>query len=138
MKKVWIQSATLIDSQLKSYPNTDVLVVDGKIAAIGKDLSVPADAEIIEAAGAILAPGFCDLNVNAGEPGFETKEDALSKDSSTKTVEESTVVCQPKIDEFLTGYYVVMGVEYTYDITGSKKQILHLSRKEWPARINNI
>ena len=78
MKKVWIQSATLIDSQLKSYPNTDVLVVDGKIAAIGKDLSVPADAEIIEAAGAILAPGFCDLNVNAGEPGFETKEDLHS------------------------------------------------------------
>ena len=67
MKKVWIQSATLIDSQLKSYPNTDVLVVDGKIAAIGKDLAVPDNAEIIEAAGAILAPGFCDLNVNAGE-----------------------------------------------------------------------
>jgi dihydroorotase len=78
MKKVWIQSATLIDSQLKSYPNTDVLVVDGKIAAIGKDLSVPADAEIIEADGSILAPGFCDLNVNAGEPGFETKEDLHS------------------------------------------------------------
>jgi len=78
------------------------------------------------------------VNKKATEDGFETKEDALSKDSSTKTVEESTVVSQPKIDEFLTGYYVVMGVEYTYDITGSKKQILHLSRKEWPARINNI
>lgn len=78
MKKIFISSATLIDTQLKSTANTDVYIVDGKIAALGTNLTKPEDALIIDASGAILAPGFCDLNVNAGEPGLETKEDLQS------------------------------------------------------------
>lgn len=35
-------------------------------------------------------------------------------------------------NEFLSGYYVVTGIEYTYSRPGPVKQILTLSRREWP------
>lgn len=95
MKKIFISSATLIDTQLKSTANTDVLLVDGKIAAIGTKLTAPQDAHVIDASGAILAPGFCDLNVNAGEPGLETKEDLQSLATAALAGGITAVALQP-------------------------------------------
>ncbi|MCB9832630.1 MAG: N-acetylglucosamine-6-phosphate deacetylase [Planctomycetes bacterium] len=42
----------------------DLLLEDGRIAAIGPDLRVPADAETIAAAGDLVAPAFVDLQLN--------------------------------------------------------------------------
>jgi imidazolonepropionase len=43
----------------------DVLVRDGKIAAVGPDLPAPGDAEIVEADGRVLMPGFVDCHTHA-------------------------------------------------------------------------
>jgi imidazolonepropionase len=43
----------------------DVLVAEGKIAAVGADLAVPAGAEVIEADGRVLMPGFVDCHTHA-------------------------------------------------------------------------
>lgn len=43
----------------------DVLIRDGKIAAVGPELAVPADAEVIEADGRVLMPGFVDCHTHA-------------------------------------------------------------------------
>ena len=54
-----------------------LLVQDGKIADVaqGRDLgALSADIEVIDAAGAMLAPGLVDLRVKTGEPGNEPKE----------------------------------------------------------------
>lgn len=58
---VLIRGADLLtmDRKLGELPQTDVLVADGKIAAIGKDLQA-GDAEVIEATGMILMPGMVD------------------------------------------------------------------------------
>ncbi|WP_244438435.1 dihydroorotase [Mycolicibacterium septicum] len=53
----------------------DVLVADGQIAEIGSALKAPEDAEVIEAAGQILLPGFVDLHTHLREPGREYAED---------------------------------------------------------------
>src|SRR5687767_9085629 len=48
---------------------TDVLVRDGKIAAIGKGLSVPKQATVIDAAGKTLLPGLIDAHTHSfGDP----------------------------------------------------------------------
>jgi dihydroorotase len=44
------------------------------ISAIAETLSAD-DAEVVEAEGSYLSPGFFDLNCSIGEPGLETKED---------------------------------------------------------------
>ena len=51
-------------SELGLLPQGDVLVVDGKIGAVGPRLEAPAGAEVIEAAGRVLMPGFVDCHTH--------------------------------------------------------------------------
>lgn len=53
----------------------DVLVDNGQIEAIGADLAAPDGAEVIDAEGQILLPGFVDLHTHLREPGREYAED---------------------------------------------------------------
>ncbi len=53
----------------------DVLVDGGQIAEIGSDLAIPEDADVIDATGQILLPGFVDLHTHLREPGREYAED---------------------------------------------------------------
>ena len=48
---------------------------DGQIADIGTDLSIPDDADVYDASGQILLPGFVDLHTHLREPGREYAED---------------------------------------------------------------
>jgi 5-methylthioadenosine/S-adenosylhomocysteine deaminase len=43
-------------------PNGDVLVVDGRIAEVGVNLTAPDDAQEVDAKGGILIPGFVDTH----------------------------------------------------------------------------
>ena len=53
----------------------DVLVDDGQIAQIGVDLTAPEDADVVDAGGKVLLPGFVDLHTHLREPGREYTED---------------------------------------------------------------
>src|SRR5512143_2875548 len=53
----------------------DVLVDDGQIVAVGPDLTIPDDADVFDASGQILLPGFVDLHTHLREPGREYAED---------------------------------------------------------------
>ncbi len=46
-------------------PQGDVLVSEGKITAVGTKVDAPADAEVIEAQGRVLLPGFVDCHTHA-------------------------------------------------------------------------
>jgi dihydroorotase len=49
----------------------DVVVVDGRIAAVGDDLSAD---RTIDVAGCVVAPGLVDLHSHLREPGKEEAE----------------------------------------------------------------
>lgn len=69
-----IKSATIIDPNSPFNNQTvDILVEKGIISKIGP--GIEADADIFEASGKHVTPGFFDLNCNIGELGLETKED---------------------------------------------------------------
>ena len=69
-----IRSATITDPNSPYNGQVaDVLIEKGIITKIAPGLD--ADAELIEAEGKHLSPGFFDLNCNIGELGLETKED---------------------------------------------------------------
>lgn len=51
--------------ELGLIPQGDVLVADGKIAAVGPKVEAPAGAEVIEAQGRVLLPGFVDCHTHA-------------------------------------------------------------------------
>ncbi|MEO6631437.1 MAG: dihydroorotase, partial [Mucilaginibacter sp.] len=69
-----IKSATVIDPNSPyNQQVVDILIEKGIITKIAPGLE--ADAELIEAEGLFVSPGFFDLNCNIGELGLETKED---------------------------------------------------------------
>src|SRR6185437_8360302 len=53
----------------------DVLIDDGQIAEIGAGLPIPDTAEVVDATGQVLLPGFVDLHTHLREPGREYAED---------------------------------------------------------------
>ena len=52
-------------AELGIIPQGEVLVADGKITAVGAKVEAPADAEVIEAQGRVLLPGFVDCHTHA-------------------------------------------------------------------------
>ncbi len=69
-----IKSAKIIDPNSPfNQQIVDVLIEKGVISHIAPNIE--ADAEVIDAEGKFISPGFFDLNCNIGELGLETKED---------------------------------------------------------------
>lgn len=79
MKPILFRSATILHPKSEfNGKKADVFIKDGKIANIGPSLTVDEDVMLVNAEGKYFSPGFFDLNVNFGEPGFETKEGLVS------------------------------------------------------------
>lgn len=61
-----IRNARILTMEDKDYPDgADVLIRDGKIAAVGADLSAP-DAKVIDAKGCYALPGIIDAHSHIG------------------------------------------------------------------------
>ena len=74
MRPVLVQGGRVVDPASGRDETTSVLVKAGKIEAVGRDLGRPDDAEVIDAAGRIVAPGLIDLHTHLREPGQEDLE----------------------------------------------------------------
>ncbi|MCB1023077.1 MAG: dihydroorotase [Acidobacteria bacterium] len=73
--KLLIKNGHLIDPIGKENTGMNVLIEDGKVSAwLRQDEEAPKDAEIFDASGMLVAPGFIDLHVHLREPGQEHKE----------------------------------------------------------------
>jgi imidazolonepropionase-like amidohydrolase len=59
---VLIKNATVMTAAKGTLENTDILVTNGKIAKIGKNLSAPASARVIDATGKYVSPGIIDAH----------------------------------------------------------------------------
>ena len=71
--KVLIRGGRVIDPSASRDERAEVLIEDGRIAAI--DPSIPADgARVIEANGSLVVPGFVDVHTHLRQPGREDKE----------------------------------------------------------------
>ena len=52
----------------------DILVVDGKIAAIGESLTADEQTELFDAEGCVVTYGLADVHTHLREPGYSAKE----------------------------------------------------------------
>jgi dihydroorotase len=68
-----IKNGRVIDPASHTDRIADVLIVDGRIAGVAPNLT-SIGAEIFDATGMVVAPGFIDMHVHLREPGFEHAE----------------------------------------------------------------
>ena len=70
-----LRGGTVVDPASNASSRADVLIEDGRIAAVGTRLGVDdASCAVEDVTGCIVAPGFVDMHVHLREPGGEHKE----------------------------------------------------------------
>lgn len=76
-----IKNGYVIDPKSGTEEILDILIEDGKILQIGRNLmkTIPEKPEkIVHADGLVVAPGLVDVHVHFRDPGFTYKEDILT------------------------------------------------------------
>jgi dihydroorotase len=73
MPTLLIKNGRVVDPSSGQDGVADVLIEDGLVRGVGAGLSA-AGAEVFDATGLIVAPGFIDMHVHLREPGFEHAE----------------------------------------------------------------
>ena len=73
MSSLLITGGRVIDPASGFDATADVLIRDGKIEAVGVGLQADGIA-VLDAGGAVVAPGFIDMHVHLREPGIEHAE----------------------------------------------------------------
>ena len=108
-ENILIKNASVYDGDGNEFSNTDILVQEGRIVAIGKDLPVTDDFQIIDATNKWVTPGIIDIHSHMGvypAPGVSTSSDgneATSPVTADVWAEHSIWVQDPQYALALTG-----------------------------------
>ena len=71
--KMVLKNGTVLDYASKTNEKLDILIEDGKIVKIEKDIKENAD-KIVDCTNLYIMPGMIDMHCHLREPGFEYKE----------------------------------------------------------------
>lgn len=114
MSNLLIQKATII------YPGSthdgkvrDILIKKGKIAEIKSRIKAPSNIKKIDGTGAYVSPGWMDVGVQTGDPGFEHRETLQTVSKAAEAGGFTGIVCQPN----------------TLPVIHSKSEVLYLQNR---------
>ncbi|MDI6697781.1 MAG: amidohydrolase family protein [Candidatus Saccharicenans sp.] len=110
-----IKNATILPVSGPPIPGGEVLIIDGIIKQIGKNLSAPAGARVIEASGKYLIPGIIDTHTHLALSGTNEGTDAITPEVRMADVINAD---DPAIFTALTG-----GVTMVHTMHGSANVI---------------
>jgi len=74
MHPILIRGGRIIDPSRGTDGVADLYLSDGRVEAIGRNIAVPPEAQIIDGSGKVVAPGLIDVHVHLREPGQEDLE----------------------------------------------------------------
>jgi dihydroorotase len=97
MSSLLLHGGHIIDPASRFDAPADLLVVDGRIAALGPDAAARAlpDTEQLDVSGQFVCPGLIDLHVHLREPGQSAKETIASGTRAAARGGFTSVVCMP-------------------------------------------
>lgn len=129
MNRLLIKHARVVDPSQRLDKGLDILIADGKIARLGERIE-DRDAEVMDGAGLVAAPGFIDIHTHLREPGYEYKETIASGAAAAVAGGFSAVCCmantQPVNDsaavtEFIRSRAAAAGLAHVYPIGAVSK-----------------
>jgi dihydroorotase len=106
-----------------------VLIVDGKVARLAERIE-DRDAEVFDATGLVVAPGFVDVHTHLREPGFEYKETIATGSAAAVAGGFTAVCCMPNtrpvndnaaVTEFIRSRAAAAGLARVYPIGAVSK-----------------
>src|SRR5512140_1589395 len=108
---VLITGGRVIDPSRGIDQFLDVLLRYGVVAAVDERIAPPKGAEVVDASGLVVAPGFVDLHAHLREPGHEYKE-TIATGTAAAAAGGYTTVCamantDPVIDDAPSAAFVV-------------------------------
>jgi dihydroorotase len=97
MSSTLLTGGRVIDPASRFDAPADLLLRDGKVAALGPDAaaSAPADCERFDARGLVVCPGLIDAHVHLREPGQSAKETIATGTAAAARGGFTSVVCMP-------------------------------------------
>ena len=106
---ILLKGGRVVDPSQKIDDVVDVLLVDGAVAELGKDVNAP-DVQVHDVSGLVVCPGLIDLHVHLREPGGEHKE-TIATGAKAAAAGGFTAVCampntDPPIDDPASVGYV--------------------------------
>ncbi|HUP50847.1 MAG TPA: dihydroorotase [Longimicrobiales bacterium] len=109
-----LRGGRVVDPSQKLDERLDVLLVDGRVAKLGKRVSAPEHAQVRDCKGLVVTPGLIDVHVHLREPGEEHKE-TIATGAASAAAGGFTAVCampntDPPIDDpAAVGYVAAEG-----------------------------
>jgi dihydroorotase len=98
LNAILIRGGRVIDPSRALDETADVMLQDGRVAGIGRNLGAPDGAQVIDAAGLVVAPGLIDLHVHLREPGQEDLETVATGAMAAAAGGFSAVCAMPNTD----------------------------------------
>ncbi|HEY9384892.1 MAG TPA: dihydroorotase [Gemmatimonadales bacterium] len=98
MSELLIRGGRVIDPSRGTDGPADVLIRDGRIEAVGRNIPAEPGIELVDAAGKVVAPGLIDIHVHLREPGFEHAETIASGAAAAAAGGFTAVCAMPNTD----------------------------------------
>lgn len=111
-----LRNATVIDGNGAEFSGADVLIVDGRIAGVGRALSAPAGAVIVDATGKFVTPGIIDAHSHLGvypSPGIRDTQngnEATGPNTAQVWAEHSVWPMDPGFQRAVAGGITVLHI----------------------------
>lgn len=101
-----ITNATVVTASGPSVSNATVVIRDGLIESVGKNVKIPADAKVFDGNGLTVYPGFIDTNTSLGIQKKTTVGSSSSQRNQPKSNSNYPAVLRPErmvVDDLKAG-----------------------------------
>jgi dihydroorotase len=98
MRPLLLRGGRVIDPSRNADDVADVLLEDGRIAAVGRNVGTPDGAEVLDVQGRVVAPGLVDVHVHLREPGQEDLETIATGSASAVAGGFTSICAMPNTD----------------------------------------
>ncbi|MEO2195679.1 MAG: amidohydrolase family protein, partial [bacterium] len=94
--RIMLTGGHLVDPTNSVNGPADLLIVGGRVAAVGRDLPIDPGTTVIEVPRhGVVCPGFIDMHVHLREPGDEHKETVATGVAAAVAGGFTAVACMP-------------------------------------------